>query len=88
MPIFEYRAINITHAFILNSLASATVIIIALYIKGSLDTYTDKKGYVVNRQTNFQSLSLTFIASFFSSLIVFYILHFLTGFGGGMLVSS
>lgn len=88
MPLFEYHAVNINRAFLLNAIASGFVIIIALYIKGHFDIYRDNKGNVVTHHTTLKSIGLTFLAAVLSSLLAFYLLHFITGFGGGMLSSD
>lgn len=42
--IHHFRATNIWKAFVLNSIATTLVIFIAMTVKSSFDTYTDKDG--------------------------------------------
>lgn len=83
-----FRATTLSHAFILNSLASAIIIVTAIYLKGSLDRYKDYKGRVIRNDITFPSVSITFIVTFLASLIGYWSLYYTFGFGGGMLVSE
>lgn len=49
--IHHFRATNIWKAFVLNSIATTLVIFIAMTVKSSLDTYTDKDGSPLFVQT-------------------------------------
>lgn len=94
MPLISgFRSTNVWKAFILNSIASSLVIIIALTVKSNFDTFSNNKNINkdtngVKQQTNFKSIMLTIIATFISSMIAYSTMYFLFGYGGGMLVNN
>ena len=95
MPLISgFRSTNIWKAFILNSIASSLVIIIALTVKSNFDTFSNSKNHThkdtqnVKQQTNFKSIMLTIVATFISSMIAYSTMYFLVGYGGGMLVNT
>lgn len=93
MPLISgFRSTNIWKAFILNSIVSSLVIIIALTVKSKFDTFsninTDMHINDVKQQTNFKSIMLTIIATFIASMISYSIMYFLFDYGGGMLVNN
>lgn len=94
MPLISgFRSTNVWKAFILNSISSSLVIIIALSVKSNFDTFSNNKDISkytndVKQQTNFKSIMLTIIATFISSMIAYSIMYFLFGYGGGMLVNN
>ena len=80
MPWFKgFRATNIRKAFILNAFAAALVSSVAVIVKDRLDTQT-KLGYM-------DKYKIVLVVTFIASLLVYYILFILFGFGGGMLVN-
>lgn len=96
MPLIKnFRATTPWKAFILNALVSSIVIVLALYIKGALDSYHVEDDNVdnnlndkVKHRTSFKSVGITFAVTFVASLGAYFLMHFTFGFGGGMLVSS
>jgi hypothetical protein len=88
MPLIQFHATNYVRAFILNGLASALIIVIAIYIKGKFDTYKDPDGTDITRETNFKSMGLTFMFTFLASIAGYVLLYYTFGFGGGMLSAS
>jgi len=88
MSIFKYHATNVWRAFLLNSIVSALTILIALIIKGKLDTYEDEKGHKIIHKTNAISIGLTLVIAFITSFMAYSLMHVLFGFGGGMTSSS
>ena len=94
MPLIAgFRSTNIWKAFILNSITSSLVIIIALIVKNNFDTFSNTKDTKkdtndVKQQTNFKSIMLTIVATFISSMIAYSTMYFLFGYGGGMLVNN
>lgn len=85
MPIIQFQATNLPRAFILNGLASALIIVLALYIKGRYDTYLDNHGDEVVHDTNFKSISITFLVTFIASIGAYVLMYYTFGYGGGML---
>jgi len=86
MALFEgFRATNVWKAFTLNSIVAALVIFIAMYVKGKLDTYTDKKGHTVTRNTNATSIIVTLVSTFAASFLAFTFMHFIFDYGSGQL---
>tara|TARA_Y100000389_G_scaffold197848_1_gene233235 strand:- start:596 stop:871 length:276 start_codon:yes stop_codon:yes gene_type:complete len=91
MPLISgFRSTNIWKAFILNSISSSLVIIIALTVKSKFDTFSNKYKDTnnVKQQTNLKSILLTIIATFISSMIAYSSMYFIFGYGGGMLVNN
>ena len=91
MPLISgFRSTNIWKAFILNSIVSSLVIIIALTVKSKFDTFSNSKDDTdnVKQQTNLKSILLTIIATFISSMIAYSSMYFIIGYGGGMLVNN
>lgn len=89
MPLIKgFKATNIWKAFLLNSLLSSIIIVLAIVIKGRLDNYTDKKGKTVTRTSNFKSISITFGITFVVSFMSYTIMYFLFGFGGAMMIND
>ena len=86
-----FRSTSVLKAFILNSIASSLVIIIALTVKTRFDTFSnknDKDTQYVKQHTNLKSILLTVTATFISSMLAYTAMYFIFGYGGGMLVNS
>ena len=80
MPWFKgFRATSLRKAFILNALAAALVSSAAVIVKDRLDADT-KLGYM-------DKYKIVLVVTFTASILVYYILFILFGFGGGMLVN-
>ena len=73
-----FRATSIQKAFLLNAIAAALISSIAVIVKDRLDA-TTKLAYM-------EKFKVVLIVTFIASLIVYYLLFLLFGFGGGMLV--
>ena len=90
MPLISgFRSTSVWKAFFLNSIASTLVIFIAINVKSRFDKFTYKKDpdREIVRTTNWQSIVLTLISTFATSMIAFSVMYFVFGFGGGMLVN-
>lgn len=86
MPLIKgFTSTSIWKAFILNSLASTLVILIAVTVKERYDTFTDNKNNKISRSTSTKSLVLTVIATFFATLFAYTVMYLIFGYGGGML---
>lgn len=100
----DFKSTSYAKAFILNSIAiglSAAVGIevrsrlqkinlttqIRQYISGGVDEQIDKSGFK-DTMTEGIKFIITFLFSFGVSILVFFILHYLFGFGGGMLINT
>ena len=89
MPIIKgFKSTDIWKAFILNSLASTLIIFIAMSVKERYDHYTDKKDQEINRTTNFKSIGLTIIATFFATMFAYSLMWIVFGYGGGLLINT
>ena len=85
MPLFkQFTATNLRNAFILNALATAIMIVIAVFVQKSVDNLI-RPG---DDKMSFRSLLASFLATFIAGLITYAFLFWLFGFGGGMLTSS
>jgi len=91
MTIIEFRATNHIKAFVLNALASALIMVSALFIKGRYDTYSswnkdkDKDTEDIKQETNTTSLLYTFLFTFVASIASYALLYYTFGFGSSML---
>ena len=74
-----FRATTYVKAFILNSLATALIAIVAIESKTSLDRHTD-----FNEPSK---VAIAFFAAFIAAFITYCFLYFLFHFGGGMLAT-
>tara|TARA_B100001057_G_C22589469_1_gene848381 strand:+ start:147 stop:410 length:264 start_codon:yes stop_codon:yes gene_type:complete len=74
----SFKADTFLKAFILNALSSSIIASVAITVKDRLDTYTK---YDIDLK-----IFLTFIITFFVSLISFSFMYILFGFGGGMMI--
>jgi len=74
----NFKASTYMKAFILNAISSSIIASVAIMVKDRLDKYTK---YHINIK-----IILTFIITFFITLISFSIMYVLFGFGGGMMV--
>jgi len=79
MPIYAYKSTNILHAFILNSVATTFIVTLSLLAKD----------YIEHRRTSLKLKTSTYLIlaliTFVASMVSFYTLHVLFGFGGGMM---
>lgn len=90
-----FKGTTIWKAFILNSIVSALVVVIAITVKSELDNWkitgTDYDSYDPNykakRDTSFQSIMITTVVAFMASMITYVAMYYAVGFGGGMIVS-
>jgi hypothetical protein len=86
MPIFKgLRSTTIWKAFLLNSIASSLIIVIAITIKNRFDIYKDINGDKIKESTSAKSLLITIFVTFAASYTSYVVLYLLFGFGGGML---
>jgi len=84
----NFRSTNVWKAFTLNALATSFAICIGLIMKSHLEKYVDDKGNVIKNVTDPRSMIFTFIITFAGSFCAFTALHFVFGYGGGMLVPT
>ena len=75
-----FKATTIHKAFCLNALASALVATVAVIVKDRLD-------HLSKLETR-DKFIIVFLVTFVASLIVYYCLSVLFGFGGGMLATK
>ena len=73
-----FKADSFTKAFILNALSSSIIASVAITVKDRLDIYTK---YDIELK-----IFLTFIITFFITLLSFSFMYILFGFGGGMMI--
>jgi len=87
LPIYKnFFANTFIKAFILNAIAVAVISALSIEIRSYLDTLgRDVKGGW--NLTDFTKTLIVFSSAFIVAIIVYLILYFLVGFGGGMLTS-
>ena len=90
MPLITtYQSTTIARAFVLNSLVAALTIVVALNIKSWMDHWGSRKEPGPdNPVMSWRSTLLTASGAFLASWLVYWGMHFLFGYGGGMLASS
>lgn len=94
MPVFKgLTSTTIWKAFLLNALASSLIIVLAITIKQYFDVYiikgnTPKDKDVVEHNTVWTGVFFSFLITFIATYLSFLLLHWLFGFGGGMLVTQ
>lgn len=87
--IHHFNSTSLWKAFVLNSMVTSLVILIAITLKSNLDNYitvddkTSRRGV-----TNWYNTTITLLVTFCTTLISYLIMYLLFGFGGGMLVES
>lgn len=81
MPFIDFRATNINRAFILNAFATSLIAIVTIEAKNLLDENE------VSQSEYFRAF-LAFASGFLSALIIYWVMYFFFGFGGGMLAGS
>jgi len=72
-----FTANTIWKAFTLNSLVASITIVIALILKSKFDRYYGRD--------DFRGLIFTFMITFAVSFIVYSLMHYIFGYGGGQL---
>ena len=80
--IHNFTASNIWKAFILNSIAAALVILVAIVTKNEFDT-----NFITGDNTglNYIGTFFTLVSTFVTSMVAFTLLYVVFGFGGGMI---
>ena len=85
----HFRSTTIWKAFLLNSLAATLVIFLAMTIKASLDTYTNKNDeHAVKQKSNVKSVVFTLLGTFAASMLAYGGMYLIFGYGGGMLANT
>lgn len=89
MPLIEgFRSTSLSKAFALNSLVVSLAAVAGLWVH----SYLDKKAGKISPQDRDGNspigLALTFFATFTTSFLVFWIVHFLFGFGDTLLLPN
>ena len=87
--IHHFHSTSLWKAFILNSMVTSLVILIAITLKSNLDNYISVDDTTnIHRITNWYSITITLLVTFCTTLIAYLIMYLLFGFGGGMLSES
>jgi hypothetical protein len=88
LPLIKnFKSTTVWKAFTLNAIASAIIIVLSLVTKDGLDKYITPDGEEVTHKQPWYSIIVTALVAFASAFVAFTILHFVTGYGGGMLVA-
>lgn len=73
------------NAFLLNALASAIIIVTAIYLKGRFNKFKDFNGRTVTQAVSVKGILVTFIVTFLASFFGYWLLYYTFGFGGAMI---
>lgn len=85
----NFRATTFNRAFFLNALATTITVVVALFVRESLERSEVKPGQKTPDPPLSAGLVVaTIAATFVSALVAYYSLHWIFGFGGGMLASD
>jgi hypothetical protein len=89
MPLIKgFESTTYWKAFILNALATTIAIFVAVFVKSKLGSLVDKNGNPIRDVSSPTSLFITLLSTFFAALGSYILLHFIFGFGGGMLATT
>ena len=81
--IHHFHSTSLWKAFVLNSMITSLIILIAITLKSTLDSIDkDKK---VTERINWFSVTVTLLVTFGTTLLAYLIMYITFGFGGGML---
>ena len=82
----HFRSTTIWKAFVLNAICTTLTIYIAVTVKEYLDRIDyDKNDDNVSKYSSTLNTILTILVTFFTSLLSYYIMYLIFGYGGGML---
>ena len=90
----NFHSTSLWKAFILNSIITSLVILIAITIKAALDNYIQiddndiSNKNTIKRKTSLYNIVVTLLITFFITLLSYLIMYIIFGFGGGMLVEN
>jgi len=86
MPLYHIREDTFHKAFVMGSLVSALVAVTTIFLKDEFQRLHDPDS--ANARLPAWLVLATIGAAGLGSLIIYYVFHWLFGFGGGMLASS
>lgn len=79
-----FRSTNVWRAFILNGIATSIAVIVGIFLKDFWDRKNNKK----HRRISTRQMVITLASTFAAVFVAYSVLHFIFGFGGGMLVQA
>ena len=88
----NFKSTNIWNAFILNSIVTTLIVVMALSVNEIFDKYVIhieneySQTHKIVRTNILLNLIITFIITFIISMITYSLMYLIFGFGGGMLV--
>jgi hypothetical protein len=85
MPLVNFKSTTPGNAFILAALASAITITLAMYGKEQADVWFNPDP--PKSPPRLSAYLISFAVAFLAALGSFWLMHFIFGFGGGMLVN-
>ena len=90
MPLIaNYQSTTIDRAFVLNSLVAALTIVVALNIKSLIEHLASRNEPGPDEPVmSWRNTLVTASGTFLASWLVYWGMHFLFGYGGGMLSSQ
>lgn len=94
MPLINFQSTNYIKAFILYALVAALATSISVHLRVELDNkesgiYKFISPIVAEKDINdLHKFFITLIITFFASFIIYHIMYFLLGWGGGMIVNK
>jgi len=84
--VHHFNSTNLWKAFILNSILTSLLILIAIVVKKRIDLELDLDSDDSNqKQFNWYGVTVTLLITFGTSLLAYLIMYVVFGFGGGML---
>ena len=90
----HFHSTSLWKAFVLNSIITSLVILIAITSKSTLDNYIPlddndlSNKNTIKRKTSLYNIIVTLLITFFTTLLSYLIMYIIFGFGGGMLVET
>ncbi len=80
-----FKATNVYRAFFLNAIVNTVTVGVALFVKAELERTEHGEDATPNLSSLF--IFITLISTFAASLVAYYMLFLVVGYGGGMLVA-
>jgi len=79
-----FKSTDVWKAFLLNGIATSIAVIVAIFLKD----FWDKKNNSSHVRISTRQIIITFASTFAAVFLAYTALHFIFGFGGGMLVQT
>lgn len=88
MPIIaDLKPTSLFRAFVLNGLATATIIVMAIYLQERYTRITHE-GQEIKKKTSWKGMLITFIITFLAAVLSYTLMYYTLGFGRTMVIEQ